>query len=357
MAPITAGGDCALADQQPKPDPQRRDVVVIGASMGGVEALKQLLRGLPADLPATVFIVLHTADHEPGLLARVLGNGSCLPVVTAEEGQSFVSGQVYVAPPDRHLIVGRDHVHVRRGPREHSARPAIDPLFRSAAVNCTNRVIGVLLTGLLNDGTSGLQAIKRCGGLAIVQDPSDAAYDQMPRSAIRHVVVDHVVPLEEISAGLLALVREPPPPAGEVPEEIRVEALIAAQEIRDMDHPSRTGTISPITCPECHGSLQEIIDGKLVRYRCHTGHAFTLETLSASQADEWERALYGAYRAQQERASVVRRMADQASREGATIAAEQLQKRAESYDEGAELLRGLIARVNSSAGTTESSGS
>ena len=341
-----------MADQQP--ERANRDVVVIGASMGGVEALKRLLGSLPADLPASLFIVLHTADHEPGLLARVLGPTSSLPVSTAEEGQSFESGHVYVAPPDRHLIVGHDHVHVRRGPCEHGARPAIDPLFRSAAVNCTTRVIGVLLTGLLNDGTSGLQAIKRCGGLAVVQDPSDAAYDEMPRSAIRHVAIDHVLPLEDICASLVELVREPAPPAGEVPEEIRVEALIAAQEFRDVEHPSRSGAISPITGPGCHGSLQEIVNGKFVRYRCHTGHAFTLETLSAAQADEWERALYGAYRAQQERALVVRRMADEASRGGATHVAKELQKRALSYEEDAELLRRLIAHVNSSGGTIES---
>ena len=344
-----------MADQQPDPEPPKRDVVVIGASMGGVEALKRLLGRLPADLPAALFIVLHTADHETGLLARVLGSASRLPVETAEEGRRFASCHVYVAPPDRHLIVGHDHVHVRRGPREHGARPAIDPLFRSAAVNCTTRVIGVLLTGLLNDGTSGLQAIKRCGGLAVVQDPSDAAYAEMPRSALRHVVVDHVLPLEEISAGLAALVHEPPPAAGEIPGEIRIEALIAAQEIRDVAHPSPSGAISPIACPECHGSLQEIVDGKLMRYRCHTGHAFTLQTLSATQAEEWERALYGAYRAQQERALVVRRMADQASREGSAQMAERLQKRAYSYDEGAELLRRLIAHANSLGETGVSS--
>jgi two-component system, chemotaxis family, protein-glutamate methylesterase/glutaminase len=345
-----------LVDQQPEPEPPKRDVVVIGASMGGVEALKRLLGCLPADLPASLFIVLHTADHEPGLLARVLGRASRLPVETAEEGRRFASGHVYVAPPDRHLIVGHDHVHVRRGPREHGARPAIDPLFRSAAVNCTTRVIGVLLTGLLNDGTSGLQAIKRCGGLAVVQDPSDAAYAEMPGSAIRYVAIDRVLPLEEICAGLVELVREPAPPAGAVPEEIRMEALIAAREVRDMEHPTRS-PISPITCPECHGSLQEIVNGKLLRYRCHTGHAFTLETLSAAQADEWERALYGAYRAQQERALVVRRMADDAFREGAMRVAEGLQKRAASYDEGAELLRRLIAHANSLVEAGEPSGS
>ena len=160
------------------------------------------------------------------------------------------------------------------------------------------------------------------------------------------MATDHVLPLE-ISAGLVTRAQEPRPPAGDF-WEIRAEALIAAQELRDVDHLVRSGTISSITCPECHGSLQRLVDGELVRYRCHTGHAFTLETLGAIQADEWERALYGAFRAQQERAMLVRRMANEACREGAARSAEQLQKRALSYEEGAELLRRLIAHSNRS---------
>jgi two-component system chemotaxis response regulator CheB len=158
----------SLSPAESVADSQRRDLIVIGASMGGVEALSRLLERLPADLPASLFVVLHTADHSPALLAQVLGRNSSLPVRTAVEGERFSAGNVYLAPPDCHLILGHDHVHVRRGPRENGARPAIDPLFRSAAANGTTRVIGVLLTGLLNDGTAGLQAIKRCGGLAVV---------------------------------------------------------------------------------------------------------------------------------------------------------------------------------------------
>ena len=335
------------------PESSNRDVIVIGASAGGIEALRELLGGLPGDLPAALFVVLHTAEHAPGLLAQVLGRSSALPVVTAVEGQRFERGQVYVAPPDLHLIVGHDHLHVRRGPRENGSRPAIDPLFRSAAASCTTRVIGVLLTGMLNDGTSGLQAIKRCGGLTIVQDPSDAAYGEMPRSALRHVAVDHVLPLHEIPAILAALALQARPPPGEVPDDIRAEALIAAQEIRDMRHPEERRTISSITCPECHGSMQEIVDGGFVRYRCHTGHAFTLEALGAIQADAWERALYNAYRAQQERAMLVGRMADEARARGAATAAEQLQQRAQSYEEGADLLRDLLAHGTRSGGASE----
>jgi two-component system, chemotaxis family, protein-glutamate methylesterase/glutaminase len=271
-------------------------------------------------------------------------------VLLAAEEQRFALGRVYLAPPDRHLLVGADHVHIRRGPRENGARPAIDPLFRSAAANCTTRVIGVVLTGLLDDGTAGLQAIKRCGGLAVVQDPSEAAYAQMPRSAVRHVVVDHVLSLEEIAAALPRLVRDGRPPAREVPGDIRIEALIAAQEFGNMQYSDEERALSPITCPECHGSLREIRDGELVRFRCHTGHGFTLDTLRVVQGQEWERALYGALRAQQERAELVQRMADEARVRGAVRSAEQLRQRAKDYDEGADLLRRLISFGNGGPG-------
>jgi two-component system chemotaxis response regulator CheB len=341
-----------MATRAPKPDAGNRDVIVVGASMGGVDAIRQLLERMPGDLPAALFVVLHTADHGRSLLAQVLGARSRLPVVTAAEGQRFERARVYVAPPDLHLIVGQDHLHVRRGPRENGSRPAIDPLFRSAAASCTTRVIGVLLTGLLNDGTSGLQAIGRCGGLTVVQDPRDAAYAEMPRSALRHVAVDHVLALEEIPATLMGLAREARPPPGEAPDEIRAEALIAAQEISDMRRLEEGRAISPITCPDCHGAMQEIVDGELVRYRCHTGHAFTLEALGAIQADAWERALYSGYRAQQERAMLVGRMAEEARARGEATAAE-LQQRAQSYEEGADLLRELLARNHRPGGGTE----
>jgi two-component system, chemotaxis family, protein-glutamate methylesterase/glutaminase len=332
-----------------------RDVIVIGASMGGIEAVRRLLAGLPADLPATIFIVIHTATSGPDLLARAIGGPSALPVMAAQEGQRFARGRVYVPPSDHHLLVGENHIHVRRGPTENGSRPAIDPLFRSAAATCTTRVIGVILTELLNDGSAGLRAIKKCGGIAVVQDPADAEVDSMPKSAIRHVEVDYVCPLEEMPALLAELTAEPRPPSVDVSEDIRMEALIAAQEVPRMEEEwSASGTISPITCPECHGTMQEIPDGELMRYRCHTGHAFTLEVLGAAQAEAWERALYSAYGLQQERAILLFRMADQARRQGSREST-YLEERARSYSEGAELLRRLIAHGNGSKEADESS--
>jgi two-component system chemotaxis response regulator CheB len=236
----------------PEP-PANRDIVVIGASAGGFDALRVLLAGLPPDLPAAVFIVLHIGEESR--LASVLDQASSLPVKRAIHGERFEHGHAYVAAPGKHLLLHDAHVLLRRGPREVLARPAIDPLFRSAAASFTTRVIGVVLSGALSDGTAGLRAIKRCGGLAVVQDPREAIVPDMPHNALRHVEVDHVLPVQHIGPLLGALTRERAEPAPEVPLDIRLEAAIAAQELADMRVDDMLGTPSRFTCPECHGAL------------------------------------------------------------------------------------------------------
>jgi two-component system chemotaxis response regulator CheB len=320
-----------------------RDVIVIGGSAGGVEAVLELVHRLPAWLPAAVLVVIHRDPRSKNLLAEILNAAGPLLAVTAEEGQRLEHGRIYVAPADRHLLVQHNHLHVRRGPLENRTRPAIDPLFRSAAACCTTRVIGVLLSGLLNDGTSGLLAIKRCGGLAVVQDPETAAFQEMPMSALARVAVDHVAPLADMAALLAKLAASPRPAPVEVPEEIRLEALIAAQELTVMPDQKRFGTLSPLTCPDCHGSLQEIHENGLIRYRCHTGHAFTLEVLDAAQSEVRERALYGAMRAQQEHAMLARHMAEQARGRGEVRSVGFYERRVRDYEEGAEVIRQLLA--------------
>lgn len=331
------------------------DVIAIGGSAGAVEALRRLVRDLPADLPAAVLVAVHRSPDGEGRLAEVLEGVGPLPAVLAEEGQRLQHGRIYVAPPDRHLLVERHHLHVRRGPRENRARPAIDPLFRSAAIGCSTRVIGVVLSGMLNDGSSGLRAIKRCGGLAVVQDPRDAAYPDMPRSALAHVEVDHVAPLAGLAPLLAKLAAAPsPPPLAAIPEEIRIEALIAAQELTVMPDQHSLGPLSPLTCPECHGAMAEIHDGDLLRFRCHTGHAFTLETLRLVQAEAWERTLYAAMRAQQEQAMLTRRLAVEAQARGLAGLADRYARRESDYEEGAEVIRRLLAYGNGDGEVTSS---
>ncbi len=324
------------------PSAPTRDIVVLGGSAGSVEATRRLLRLLPAEFPAAVLVTIHRGAERPNHLPEILDTAGPLPAVQAEEGMPIARGRVHVAPSDRHLLVGNGHLHVRRGPRENRTRPAIDPMFRSAAVTYTTRVVGVVLSGSLDDGTAGLLAIRRCGGLGMAQDPQEAIHPGMPRSAVQAGAVDYVRPLRLLAALLTRLVAEPAPSPPEPPEQLRMEALIAAQELRmepDHDH---LGTLSPLTCPDCHGALRAIDDEGFLRFRCHTGHAFSAESLRSAQAEAWERALYDALRAQEEQLALLRRMALDAMTRGRDQHARSYEARAAGYEEGVAIIRGLL---------------
>jgi two-component system chemotaxis response regulator CheB len=317
-----------------------RDIVVVGASAGGFEALRVLLAGLQSDLPAAVFVVLHVG--EVSQLASALDPVSALPVIQAINGEPIERGRVCVATPGKHLLLHDGHVLLRRGPRENLARPAIDPLFRSAAASQTGRVIGVILSGALHDGTAGLKAVKRCGGIAVVQDPNDALVPDMPIHARRYVDVDHVVPVAEMPPLLGALTRQKAGPTPDVPLDIRLEGAIAAQELADMKVDDMLGVPSRFTCPECHGVLWEIEDNGHLRYRCHVGHAYGAETVLASQSNEIEKLLATLLRSHQERAALARRVAEKQRAEGHGSLAEQFERRACEYKEDADLVKALI---------------
>jgi two-component system chemotaxis response regulator CheB len=284
------------------------DIVVIGASAGGIEALTRLAKDLPADLPAAVFVVLHVSADSPGVLPSILGRAGPLPVASAVDGARIEPGHIWVAPPDRHLLLTAQHMRVVRGPRENRHRPAVDPLFRSAAAAFGSRTIGVVLTGNLDDGTSGLWAIKAGGGIAVVQDPADALYPGMPESALRNVEIDHRVKLAEIAPLLAKLAREPAA-AGTPPARAGLETEFTMME-GTIDDMAKLGQPSSFTCPTCNGPLWELRDGNFPRYRCHTGHAFSPESLRAAQGDEVENALYAALRAMQEQAALSRRVTE-----------------------------------------------
>jgi two-component system chemotaxis response regulator CheB len=316
-----------------------RRIIVIGASAGGVEALRMLVRRLPPDLAAPVAVVLHVGAQS--ILPELLESAGSLPAHHAENGEALRRGTITVAPPGRHLLVHDGHLMLRRGPRENLARPAIDPLFRSAACSFGGGTIGVVLTGALNDGTAGLAAIKRCGGTAIVQDPAEADFPEMPLSALRHVAVDLCLPLAGIADELVRRAAEPPAPTPEIPMDVRLEAAIAAQEHATMSDEDKLGTPSPFTCPECQGPLWEIGDSAMLRFRCHVGHAFTADSMLEAQADEAEAILWRLLRARQQRAELARRMAEREN-DGRPALAAQFRARAEEYDEDAELVRRML---------------
>jgi len=252
------------------------DIVVVGASAGGVEALSELVKGFPSDLPASIFIVLHLPAHSTSILPRILSRNGALPALNPKNGDLIQHGRIYVASPDQHLLIKRGSVRVVHGPRENGARPAIDPLFRTAARAYGRRVIGLVLSGVLDDGTAGLIAVKRQGGITLVQDPTDARYPSMPQSAITQSEVDHILPLSEIASTIVRLVHQPVEEEGAKPvsDDMETEADIAELDMATLHTGEKPGTPSRFSCPECNGVLWEIDDQNMIRFRCRVGHAF-----------------------------------------------------------------------------------
>ncbi len=298
------------------------DIIVVGASAGGVEALAELVRGLPADLPAAVFVVLHIPAYGASVLPGILSRRGRLPAAHPADGDPIRHGRIYVAPPDHHLRGERGRVRRGRGPHENGHRPAVDTLFRSAARAYGPRVVGVVLTGTLDDGTAGLQMIKRRGGLAVAQDPEDALFASMPRCAIENVSVDVVAPLAEIGPTLVRLARQPAPEEREtpMPQDLKTLTGVAEFDMGAVEAP-REGKPSSYACPDCHGVLWEVQEDDLLRFRCRVGHAFSPESLLASQSDALEDALWTALRALEESAALADRLGERAGERGHGLAA------------------------------------
>lgn len=325
-----------------------KGVIVMGASAGGVAALSETLAGLPADFTVPILIVLHIGDH-PSVLPALLARSCPLAVRHADHGEALGPGMVLVAPPGHHLLVERDGDTLRamltRGPRENHSRPAIDPLFRSAAIACPGAAAGVILTGYLDDGVAGLAAIKACGGTAIVQDPAEATAPDMPRYAIEQVAVDRCLPLAGIAGALVewaaGLARRADGGDAAVPEWLAVENRFASggAGIKQLQ---RIATPSPYSCPECGGNLFSLNNAQSCRFRCHTGHSYTLLGLLREQQQAVEAAFATALRAVQEKESLAEQLAAEFSARSLGpepgYAALAQQARAE-----AEALRALLA--------------
>jgi two-component system chemotaxis response regulator CheB len=310
-----------------------------------VEALAQVARGLPADLPAAVFVVLHVPPYGTSVLPEILARKGCLPALHAVNDQKIESGRIYIAPPDHHLIIRPGVIHVSRGPSENGHRPAIDPLFRSAARSYDSRVIGVILSGTLDDGTAGLLSIKQHGGLAVVQDPEEALFSGMPRSAVEHVETDWIGPLDQIAEKLVQLAQqtaeEKARPA--MSHEAEVETEIAEMKMAAIEAP-RTGTPTGFTCPECHGVLWEMQDGGMIRFRCRVGHAFSPDSLLAEQSQSLEDVLWTALRALEESAALAARLQDRAQGRGHSLAARRFGDQAGDALQRANTIRSALLR-------------
>jgi two-component system, chemotaxis family, protein-glutamate methylesterase/glutaminase len=334
----------------------RRDMIVIGASNGGVEALSLLMGALPDDLPAAVFVVQHLSPQSPSYLPEILSRRGPLPANHPDDGEPFQPGRVYLAPPDRHMLIEVSRTRLGRGPKENLSRPAADALFRSAALTHGPRVIGVVLTGALDDGTAGLWAVKRYGGIAVVQDPSEAQHASMPESALEYVDVDHCLPVAEIGRLLARLTREEAPAAD--PELVVARASQAADYLALMlgrakgeaqgatmgekQIPLENGALAGYVCPECNGPLWEIHEGRLVRFRCRVGHGFSRDSLLVGQSGAVDQTLWTAYETLCENALLAERYARKAREWGRSDVIVRLEERARRQWRRAERLRRII---------------
>ncbi|UWU23453.1 chemotaxis protein CheB (plasmid) [Rhizobium sp. CB3060] len=319
-----------------------RDIIVIGGSAGSSDPLRTILAALPHNLRAAVIIIVHIPANSTGILRLVTSASSNLPVKNAEDGEAILPGQIYLAPSDYHLLVIKDKLTLGNGPRENLARPSIDSLFRSAALSYGPRTIGVLLSGKMNDGASGLATIKQAGGVALVQAPEDAATPEMPMSALEATPVDLNATSEELARAIIHFSAEPPGPARPLPAGVRIEVEIAAGGRSDTSKIKQLADASPLTCPECGGVLSEVRDSQPLRFRCQIGHAYTAKALIAEQRDSVDVAMRVALRIVEERAALVDRLAKEATKANRLGMAEMHEERASEYRKHVDILRTAI---------------
>jgi two-component system chemotaxis response regulator CheB len=343
-------------------------VFAIGASAGGVEALRELLSQLPADFPGIILIVQHTPENGLGTLAELLARRASIPVVLGSDRLVLKGGMAYVAPPGKHMIVSDGRIQLHLGPSINRHRPSIDPMFRSVADTFGNRSVGIILTGYLDDGTAGLIAIKEAGGRVIVQDPEDAAVPSMPLSAMQYVTPDFCLPLSAIAPAMVDLARKPATAASNPPQErsmanedktpyypkagngSRSDQQISKGSVPDNNSevttPPHSGKIAPFSCPECLGSLWESENHNLLQFTCRVGHTFSVETMFSEQAENVEKALWSAIRVLQEHADLSLRLAERARKGGHELASIRFENRFKESTQEAMMLRDLLTKTD-----------
>jgi two-component system chemotaxis response regulator CheB len=329
------------------------NVIVIGASAGGVTSLSQLVRRFPPRLEAAIAVALHIPEQSPSMLPTILSREGPLKATHAVDGEPLQHGRIYVAPPGRHLIIKRQSVRVVKGPNENGHRPAVDPLFRTAARTHGRRVLGVVLSGSLDDGTAGLSAIKDHGGIALVQDPTDALFTGMPQSAIENVAVDFVGDVPALASELIRLADVLASDPSDV-NALAVDAdeLDAVEVDLGTPRPEEWAAVpSPFSCPECHGVLFERKDGTGDRYRCRTGHAYSSEALNAAQSTGMDEALWIALRALEENAALLERLSRRARERRNVRVAERFLAQARGVHARARVVRDALESGAHAAGS------
>jgi two-component system, chemotaxis family, protein-glutamate methylesterase/glutaminase len=325
----------------------RHDIVVIGASAGGVTALTEFVKHLPKDFGGSIFIVLHISPYSPSYLPSILTQAGFLEATHPKDGEKIKKSHIYVAPVDHHMLLEDTSILVKKGPKENRFRPSVDALFRSAAYVFGPRVIGIILTGLLNDGTSGLWSIKRLGGVTIVQDPDDADYPSMPTNALEYVEADHVLPVTQMGQLVSNLTKQrkksPKPKITKRERELlKMEVVIARQDnafemgILDM------GVLTPFTCPECHGVLVKLVEGKTIRFRCHTGHAFTASALLSEVTKKIEDSLWQAMRGLEETSMLLNEIGNHFTKQGQRDVASMFTKKGEVTAQKAKVIHDYV---------------
>jgi two-component system, chemotaxis family, protein-glutamate methylesterase/glutaminase len=331
-----------------------RDLVVIGASAGGVGALQNLVRGLSPDFPAAVLVTQHVMAGGPSMLPQILARATALPCTAAREGDPLLPGRILVAVPDRHLVVSGDHVTLSSGPRENSSRPAVDVLFRSAARSRGPRVVAVVLSGAMDDGTAGLVAVRACGGIGVVQDPAEATHPSMPRSAVEGASPEYVVKASQIPSLLGELTAAEldgdwSGPSDLLSAEVALLGYVPGSSVPDRAHPdpdtAQIGSPTGLTCPECGGVLNRIEDGGPVRFGCRAGHTWSSQTLVAQQSAELESALWMALRSLEEKAALSHELAARATAAGRTRSGISFEEQSCDASRAATLVRDLLIRA------------
>jgi two-component system, chemotaxis family, protein-glutamate methylesterase/glutaminase len=319
-----------------------RDIIVVGASAGGIEAVVEVVRRLPSDFPGSVFVVVHFPGSVTSTLPRILSRAGPLSALHARDKEAIEPGRIYVAPPDCHLTLHDHQIRLTRGPKENGCRPAVDPLFRSAARSFGSRTVGVILSGNLNDGTAGLMTIKQRGGIAIAQSLETALYPSMPRSAMEHLAVDYVLPPTEIAECLTELALQPVGPWEVAPMADAVTAENGDDPVAIADRHTQPGIPSTMSCPECHGVLWEVKDDELVKFRCRVGHAYSDEALLVHQSENLEAALWTALRALEEHSALARRLAVRATTRGHSHSASTFTEQAMDAEHHASVIRNVL---------------